>query len=214
MIEQILPPDVAAVDTCTAAFDPSVEPPESWTLGPRTSSKRRQEFVLGRRCAELAQRQLTGRSQSILPGRGGAPQWPQHLVGSITHCDGLAAAAVGHAADYRSIGIDAEVAVPLPADVEQIVLTASESARIRSLDAVLGRVIFSAKESVYKARFPLTGEWLDFADLETELDLSTESFVVHLVRPSVRRGTARETAFAGRYLVSDALILTALVLVG
>jgi len=213
VIERVLPADIAAVDTRTVVIDPSVEPAESSTLGPRTGPTRRQEFALGRRCAELAQRQLTGRSEPILPGSGGAPQWPRHLVGSITHCDGFAAAAVGFASAYRSLGIDAEVAAPVPADVEELIMTTTEYARIRSLDPVLGRVIFSAKESVYKARFPLTGEWLDFADLETELDLSTESFVVHLDRPSARSGAEGETTFAGRFLVSEALILTAVALV-
>src|SRR6185503_18375584 len=71
--------------------------------------KRQAQFRAGRYCAMLAIQALHGGSP-MLVGRdaNGAPLWPEGVVGSITHTDDVAAAAVASAADVLSLGIDTE----------------------------------------------------------------------------------------------------------
>ncbi|MGH3416365.1 MAG: 4'-phosphopantetheinyl transferase family protein, partial [Actinocrinis sp.] len=103
----------------------------------------------------------------ILPGDHGAPQWPDGVVGSMTHCAGYRAAVVANRADLITIGVDAEPHDALPPEVLDTVTLPEERAQLARLVARhpgvhWDRLLFSAKESVYKAWFPLTRRWLDF----------------------------------------------------
>jgi len=133
--------------------------------------KRRHEFTTVRACAERALHRLGRPRPPMVPGRGGEPPWPEDVVGSMTHTDGYAAAAVALRADIASLGIDAEPNQPLPSGVLYIVSTPPERARLEALAAVhpgiaWDRLLFSAKESVYKMWFPVVGTWLGFDDVE------------------------------------------------
>ena len=44
----------------------------------------------------------------ILKGRDGEPIWPFDIVGSISHKDAIAVAAVGKKKRYKGIGVDIE----------------------------------------------------------------------------------------------------------
>ena len=96
------------------------------------------------------------------------PEWPPGVVGSITHCAGLAAAAVGRADEWWALGIDAEPAVALESDVRDVVTTPVErSALAGPLDATL---VFCAKEAFYKCWSALDGAVLEFHDVEVTFD--------------------------------------------
>lgn len=112
--------------------------------------------------------------QPVLPGERGAPRWPEGLVGSMTHCDGYRAAALVRATDLASLGIDAEPHTPLPDGILPSVSLPAERVRLARLTAGQpavhwDRLLFSAKESVYKTWFPLTGKWLDFEEADIEI---------------------------------------------
>jgi 4'-phosphopantetheinyl transferase EntD len=207
VIEQIVPSTVAAVE----AFD---DPPHA-TLYPqeeaviaRAVDKRRREFTTAGHCARTAMVALGLPPAPILPGRRGAPGWPDGIVGSMTHCAGYRAAALAHGQDLSTIGIDAEVHEALPQGVLDLVSIAAERARLRRLAAeepavCWDRLLFSAEESVYKAWYPMTKRWLDFTEADVELDASGR-FTARLVVP----GPVPE--FDGRWLVRDGLVLTAI----
>jgi 4'-phosphopantetheinyl transferase EntD len=72
-------------------------------------SSRRSATARGKRSAGSASRRA-----SLLPGRSGAPRWPDGVVGSMTHCNGYRATVVAHSGRVRSLGIDAELHAPLP----------------------------------------------------------------------------------------------------
>jgi 4'-phosphopantetheinyl transferase EntD len=74
------------------------------------------------------------------------------------------------------------------------------------------RMLFSAKESVYKAWFPLTRRWLGFEEASVTFDPVRPVFTARLlVDGPVLNGT-RLVAFEGRWLVRDGLIGTAIVI--
>jgi 4'-phosphopantetheinyl transferase EntD len=110
-----------------------------------------------------------GEPNAALPrSPSGAPVWPPGIVGSIAHDDEVAVAAVVRSGHVRSLGIDVEPAHALPHELVPIVATASERARYNT--AVLeSRILFCAKEAVFKALYPLCGLFLDFHDIEIDL---------------------------------------------
>lgn len=103
------------------------------------------------------------------------PQWPSSLVGSITHTRGFRAAAVAPRSVLSSVGIDTELNCPLPDGVEESVTVTGEPQMLAALARAVplthwGRLLFSAKEVVYKAWYPLTGRWLGFEDARLTID--------------------------------------------
>jgi enterobactin synthetase component D / holo-[acyl-carrier protein] synthase len=209
MIERILPAAVLAEET----FDDPPGPPlfaVEEALLTKAVDKRRREFTTVRRCARRALARMGVEPAPLLPGLRGAPGWPDGVVGSMTHCAGYRGAAVASAAHIRTIGIDAEPAQPLPDGVLGTVASEVERKRLSALavdrpDVPWDRLLFSAKESVYKAWFPLTLRWLDFAEADIEFDPAAGTFAARLLvedRPL--------DGFVGRWLVAEGIALTAI----
>ena len=74
--------------------------------------------------------------------------------------------------------------------------------------AAVDRLIFSAKEAVYKAWFPLTGEWLGFHDARLELDAGRQRFAAHILVDAPMVHGRRLRVFEGRYGTVDGVIVT------
>lgn len=133
--------------------------------------KRRREFAAGRRAARAAMAELGLPPAPIPVGSGREPLWPDGLVGSIAHCDTLCVAAVSQS--HQSLGIDIEEATPLPADLEDTICTPSERAWLDTLPqetrGLAAKKLFSAKEAVYKAQYPLTGQVIRFGEAKLHL---------------------------------------------
>lgn len=192
--------------------------PEEEALIARSVVKRRNEFVTARHCARLAMAGLGVAPAPILKGTKGEPQWPDGLVGSLTHCDGYRGAVVGRVAAVRSVGIDAEPHGALPDRVLEAVSLPAERTEISDLPGDLhwDRILFCAKEATYKAWFPLTGRWLGFEDAHISFTADpggvAGGFVSRiLIDPAARSGPPL-TELSGRWSVAGGLALTAIVL--
>jgi 4'-phosphopantetheinyl transferase EntD len=210
VIEEILPAAVATAETFTDLPHAALLPQEA-AIVERASDKRRREFTVGRECARIALGKLGVAPAPILIGERGAPRWPEGIVGSITHCDGYRAAAVAYASDVAAIGLDAEPDDPLPRGVLDVISLPAERARLAALagegpTVCWDRLLFSAKESVYKAWFPLTGRWLGFEDADVTIT-PAGTFTARLLAEPQSPCTA---SFAGRWLAGGGLILTAI----
>lgn len=213
MIERILPPAVAVAECFTdpAGLTPL---PEEEPLVAAAVEKRRREFTTVRHCARQALAELGVDPVPILTGERGAPIWPAGIVGSMTHCDGYRGAVLGRASAFATLGVDAEPHAPLPEGVLDAIALPAERARIAALstarpDVSWDRLLFSAKESVYKAWFPLTRRWLDFAEADITID-PAGTFVARLLVPGPVLGGVPITAFTGRFLVDGGLVMTAI----
>jgi 4'-phosphopantetheinyl transferase EntD len=176
-------------------------------LGDAFESRRR-EFATARRCAHEALAALGFGPAPILRGAKREPLWPDGIVGSITHCRGYRAAAVAHCQDMLTIGIDAEPDEPMPDGIGRRVFRAEEREWLARapIGVNWGRVIFSAKESIYKSWYPLTGRWLGFDEAIVTIDPQTDTFQARLLASPEHRDLTRLT---GRFLVADGLVLTA-----
>jgi 4'-phosphopantetheinyl transferase EntD len=216
MIGDILPPRVAVVEAFADLAEVTLYPDEEAVVA-NAVDKRRREFATGRACARAALAELGLPPASIVRGPGGAPQWPSGVVGSITHCAGYRAAAVAWDREFATIGLDAEPHDELPHGVLEAVASPGEQARVTELSAAStdvrwDRLLFSAKESVYKAWFPLTGRWLGFEDACVDLRPEDRTFTARLLVDGPEVNGDLLTAFAGRWLVANGLITTAIVI--
>jgi 4'-phosphopantetheinyl transferase EntD len=148
----------------------TLDPAEERLLSPRANEKRKAEFRLGRSAAHLALKQLGISSPPpVLQGPRREPLWPEGVVGSITHCESFACASVARRPAASAIGIDLEnaAAVP-PGGLLDWLCHDSEldwvSCDGRRTDRLA--MIFSAKEAVFKAFYPLCGRFFDFKDVK------------------------------------------------
>ncbi len=110
-----------------------------------------------------------GREPYAIPkSTAGMPVWPDGIVGSLAHDAKVAVAAIAARPEFQSVGIDIEPAEPLAPDLLDIVATAKERDRIGD-DPLRGRLLFSIKEAIYKAVYPLERTFLDHHDVEVSL---------------------------------------------
>jgi 4'-phosphopantetheinyl transferase EntD len=203
-----------AVASTRDDLDVELFPDEERAMG-RAVEKRRREFTTGRACARLALQRLGREPVAIRHGERGEPLWPSGVVGSITHCRGYRACAVAPAADVLAVGIDAEVHEPLPDGVLEHVAFGPERAMVAAGDAgvCLDRLLFSAKEAVYKAWFPLARRWLGFEDAALTIDLDGGAFRARLLVPGPVVGGQPLTELRGRWCVDDGIVAAAAVVV-
>lgn len=215
VIEAILPATIHSYDAFGDPPDAVLLPAEE-ELVRQVADKRRQEFTTARHCVRKAMERLNLPPVPVLTGTYGEPRWPAGLIGSITHCDGYRAAAVG--AVGGTVGIDAEPDAPLPSGVEEAVTLPREREMLRRLAAEhpglnWDRLLFSTKESVYKAWFPLARRWLDFQDAAIVLDPERGTFHARLMVPGPRWQGRPLTGFHGRWTAGRGLLLTAIAMI-
>jgi 4'-phosphopantetheinyl transferase EntD len=222
VIEELLPQAVVAVEAHADSplWDAPLHPEEEAVMV-RAVAKRRREYAAVRGCARQAMEKLGVPAQPVVTGTSGAPRWPDGLIGSMTHSDGYCAAALARAGDLASLGIDAEPHEPLPHEVVSYVFLPTETERLRLLarrapEVHWDRLLFSAKESVYKAWFPLTGNWLDFSEADIDLRPGRGAaphgtLRAELLVPGPVLGGVRRQAFDGSWAVRDGVLTTAVV---
>lgn len=132
-------------------------------------SKRQAEFFAGRLCARAILENHGHGRHVVAVGRHREPLWPPGFIGSITHSGQYAAAIACQGNDIAGIGIDIEAIIDSDARqaMTELVVCAEELRFLRmcvgsmDIDCLL-TLVFSAKESFFKAAFPLVGRYFDF----------------------------------------------------
>ena len=221
MLGIILPADVESEERFGETSSGVLFPEEEKIIAHAVEARRR-EFATVRDCARECLARLGYAPVPILSGVGGAPVWPAGVQGSMTHCAGYAAAAVGRMPPIAAIGIDAEPDAPLPDGVLDIVTTRTERDRIavtqlaetqREPDSPnWDRLLFSAKEAIYKAWFPLVGEWLDHQEAEIFFDPTAQTFTALLSRDGLLVDGRQVRRLHGRWIRQQGILVTAVVL--
>ncbi|GGT07037.1 putative 4'-phosphopantetheinyl transferase [Planobispora rosea] len=218
MIETILPPFVVSADTF-ADVNPAEEMlfPEEEAAITKAVDKRRNEFITARACARRALKLLGRPPAPVPPGVRGEPQWPANVIGSITHCAGYRGAVLGEPEQTATIGIDAEPNQPLPNGVLEAIGLPEERSEVAAMlsdspEIRWDRLLFCAKEAVYKAWFPLTGRWLNFEDARVTVDPHQDRFSARLLVDGPMVNGRKLRGFSGRWMSENGLILTAIVM--
>ncbi|MBB3038563.1 4'-phosphopantetheinyl transferase family protein [Hoyosella altamirensis] len=203
-----------------SAFVPSAER----AAVARAVPTRQREFFTVRHLARRAMVQLGvpgGDRMPILKGERGAPTWPEGVIGSMTHCTGYRSAVVGLLSDVRSVGIDAEPHSALPSGVLPSVSIAAErdwlasAAREHGPDVHFDKLLFCAKETTYKAWFPITRRWLGFEDAHITFSVDdtgrSGGFTSTILIDGTVVSGAPLTELRGQWLVDGDLVVASIV---
>ncbi|TMP45287.1 phosphopantetheinyl transferase [Pseudoalteromonas citrea] len=130
-------------------------------------AKRKAEFLAGRICAKHALQHIDIDDVQILSGEDRAPIWPQGVKGSITHTQGIAIAMCSRDTELKGLGIDVErfMGDEQEQKLQTQILHPEENSTFSSLSLTIANpltLIFSAKESIYKALYPSVGKFFGF----------------------------------------------------
>jgi 4'-phosphopantetheinyl transferase EntD len=215
MLETILPADVESEERFGESPGEVLFPEEAEIIAHAVETRRR-EYAAVRSCARACLRRLGYPDVPILPGAGGAPTWPAGVQGSMTHCTGYAAAAVGSDRRISAIGIDAEPDAPLSDGVLDLVATPAERDRLAAIEPApdspnWDRLLFSAKEAVYKAWFPLVGEWLDHQEAEIHFHPHETTFTALLSRDGLIVNGRHIHRLHGRWAMTRGILVAAVI---
>lgn len=166
----------------------------------RAIPKRRAEFAAGRSAARTAMAEIGVAPVAIPQDHDRAPIWPAGVSGSIAHCDTCCIAAVALKEHYAALGVDIEPATPLDVDLVAVICTPTERAWLANEPdpGLAAKVIFSAKEAVYKAQYPLTGKVIGFDAVTLEMTAGAFRVV----------GNPTLANMKGAILIEDGLILS------
>ena len=205
---------VTLVTTAEGVAEEAVHPLEAAHVE-RAAAKRRNEFFAGRRCARQALAQLGVRDFALLPDSNRVPRWPEGIVGSITHCAAYAGAAVAPASTLDGLGFDAEPVGAVKDEIARRICSKAELEQIQGLERRVPRdwatLFFSAKESFYKAYFPLARRFLGFHDVEVSFEPARCGFQIRFVEGEFPLAE-RAGSFAGRFVQDDVRVYTGVVL--
>lgn len=196
-----------------SAFDPKHTPRDLGVVIPArlatAVAKRQAEFIAGRYAAMAALRSagFSGATElAILKDR--SPAWPTGFVGTITHTTDYVSAAVARSNEVRALGRDTERLLD-EATAQEIESQALSPVELKRMEvagydpALATSIVFSAKESLYKALAPIVKRFFDFSEAEViGVETKTQKLRLALLADldsEFRRGTE----LSAQYLVSD-----------
>jgi 4'-phosphopantetheinyl transferase EntD len=183
---------------------------------------------MGRYCIAQALKQMGHAPIQVESHADRSPIWPSGWIGSLTHTDDFAMAAVGLTEQVGGIGIDAED-LSRSTQIEKTTKSFASDDEIRiGLNAQIpihlwSFIIFSAKESLFKCLYPLRREFFGFDSARlnsvslrkfdsssTFLKVQNESlsgeFELKLIQG--KNGVSAGTGFRGQFSVNDAKVQT------
>jgi 4'-phosphopantetheinyl transferase EntD len=176
-------------------------------------AKRRAEYLAGRYLARLVLEKLGYGDFTLLRGEDCAPLWPPGIAGTISHNVDTALCAAHREQGTGGIGIDVET--PMPAQkAEELwrgIISEDEYLWLRQQPQAFEQrltLVFSAKESLFKALYPQVRRYFDFLDARiTQLDMRQQTFQLELLKtltPQCRAGRC----FNGHFLLGNQVLTT------
>lgn len=172
---------------------------------------RQREFTAGRNCLHRCLRNLGLQIHPpILMGKLREPLLPNGYVGTLSHCNGYCVAVVAHASQYLGVGLDVEHNTPLESGLSSLICFPDELTEVKNYLQDLppaqqqsypdpGKLIFSIKESFYKAYFPQLKAYFDFLDVKVTLNLVDQTGSLQLIRPVGEQTSLDEKIYHTRF---------------
>ncbi|NOU52884.1 4'-phosphopantetheinyl transferase superfamily protein [Pseudoalteromonas sp. JBTF-M23] len=173
--------------------------------------KRRAEYLAGRVCAQAALAKMGIKHVSIETAQDRAPIWPDGIIGSISHTQGIALAMTAPAHQLKGLGIDIEKPMSqtqetkLKGQILHPLETAIHATLAEHVPCPL-TVMFSAKESVYKALYPSVKRFFGFEAAQL-IDFDSQRLLFAITEPlsqTIHKGMKVEVL----YQINEQLVLT------
>ena len=175
--------------------------------------KRQCEFFAGRYCARQALNSINCVLQQVPIGDNRAPIWPEGIVGSITHNDKTAICILAHQRDFLSLGIDIEnwTTWSTAQSIRSAILTTNENRWLKEQAWPMTHtltLLFSAKESLFKALYPEVKTFFDFSAASiVSINVREKKFVIKLEQ-KLSEKLPKGMKFEGNYQFFQLSVLT------
>ena len=185
----------------------------------RSVVKRKAEFFAGRYCARSALTMIDVTGITIETGGKRQPLWPVGIKGTISHTHLTAVCMVSASEGIKGIGVDQEFVLTdcLIDEISSQIINSEESHLIDQVNlsyAEAFTIAFSAKESFFKAMFPIYGEYFSFDAvmlIQLTVELDKGEFCLELNRYFCQE-FCRGQHVRGYYLLQGSLVETYVVL--
>lgn len=181
--------------------------------------KRRAEFLVGRYCAVKSLSRIGVAERIILIGEKRNPVWPSGFIGSISHCSSQSIAVATQASDYLGIGVDVEdiVSANRVNSIQKQIIDNDEASLIAAnahIHNLLFTLVFSAKESFFKAAFPSVNRYFDFFAVSlVDLDEKQQKLIFRINETLHDKYLRKNALFTASYLtLSSERVITQVVL--
>ncbi len=213
MIGQLLPAFVKWDEAFGDRAVTKLWPQEAELVAGATPARRR-EFVTARDCARRALTGLGIAPAPIVADTDRVPVWPAGVVGSIAHCPGYRVAAVASSCAVAGLGIDAEPNRNVSREILTRIASQEEKAMVWELFSsdpgiAWDRLLFSAKEAIYKAWYPMARRFLACEQVVVTFDPFARSFGAGLHVPGMATVDHCRAELGGRWAFDDDLLITA-----
>ncbi|MDX1505312.1 MAG: 4'-phosphopantetheinyl transferase superfamily protein [Spongiibacter sp.] len=179
--------------------------------------KRQAEYFAGRYLAARAFARFGLDNVTLRSNNKRGPVWPKGFVGSISHTDDFACCALARAEHYLALGIDAQawISEESAPRLSRRILSPGEKTLLTESDVPLAEglsLVFSAKESIYKAFHPHVQRFFGYREAElTALDCTTRQLHFTLSHQLQRHPACPHTVKVDYCLLDDG-VLTAVML--
>ncbi len=179
----------------------------------RAVIKRQGEFFAGRLMARKALALLGIESHNVAIGDDRTPVWPNNISGSISHNNQIALCIVANKDQFNYVGCDVEsfITIKTQTEISDTIITPAEEYLIRRCplgQQVTFTLVFSAKESLFKALYPSVKKYFDFSAANIyEINPKTQTFKLKLAE-TLTDTLIKNTVFEGFYILNHTYITT------
>ena len=205
---RLQPGESFAVCVCSAEHLPDGPSEPTHRGDPYMRRRKALQHTAGRAAASLALQQLGSATGEIAPGAQGEPIWPAGVTGSISHCWPWSIAVAAWSNGF-TIGIDLERVDRLhDFEITGLVCREGELPWVMAGENPHERLVllFSAKEAIYKALFPVYRQYIDFQQVELSHAGTVDAFTGY-VELSIGGASSRQPVVA-RWAIDGTLVFT------
>lgn len=177
--------------------------------------KRQAEFLAGRLAARDALEAIYFHNHHDIPiGKFREPIWPEEVIGAISHIDSIAISIVKYKEPGAIVGLDVEniMSESLCDEIEPMLTSSRENQLLEWIPLrreVRLSVLFSAKESLFKAIFPEVRQYMNFLDSEVTY-FSSKQQTVRLKMVKTVNGVRFRDQYIVHFRIFDNKVITLL----
>lgn len=173
--------------------------------------KRKAEYLAGRVCASKALTALGIENFQVRIQPNRTPLWPEGVCGSISHTAEIAVAITSAAPHIIGLGVDVEHSMSAQQEIalQDYIIYPNESAIFKAMSKHLANpltLVFSAKESIFKALYPAVRTFFGFEAAEL-IDFNQNSFLFRLTK-SLNESISINTQLRVYFQQNQSIVLT------
>lgn len=179
--------------------------------------KRQAEYFAGRLAARYALERLGHEDFDVGTGLHRSPLWPPGICASITHANGIAICLASFNKQFEYVGVDMEkvISPDVVRKISRSIIKADEFSFLELLELdynVAFTIVFSAKETLFKALYPSVGNYFDFSAAKIERICTQSGKFTLSLTENLTQDLVAGSLFEGFFALHDQNVTTVLLI--